>query len=75
MVEQIVQCLKLLNEERPQVILIPELENVKDSTVIREGFDLAFPGKRSPARTQPPVEELDLEAMEELLMWDEYRDW
>ena len=41
----------------------------------REGFDLAFPGKRSPARTQPPVEELDLEAMEELLMWDEYRDW
>ena len=74
MVEQIVQCLKLLNEERPQVILIPELENVKDSTVICEGFDLAFPGKRSPARTQPPVEELDLEAMEELLMWDEYRD-
>ena len=53
MVEQIVQRLKLLNEERPQVILIPELENVKDSTVICEGFDL--------------------EAMEELLMWDEYR--
>ena len=34
----------------------------------RKGFDLAFPGKRSPARTQPPVEELDLEAMEELLI-------
>ena len=46
-----------------------------DTQAIREGFDLAFPGKRSYARTQPPSETFDTEAMEELLMWDEYRDW
>ena len=46
-----------------------------DTQAIREGFDLAFPGKRSYARTQPPSEAFDTEAMEELLMWDEYRDW
>ena len=46
-----------------------------DTKAIREGYSLAFPGKRSYARTQPPTEYVDMEAMEELLMWDEYRDW
>ena len=46
-----------------------------DTGAIREGYALAFPGKRSYARTQPPSEDFDMEAMEDLLMWDEYRDW
>ena len=46
-----------------------------DTQAIREGFDLAFPGKRSLARTQPPSEELTPEEIQDLLMWDEYRDW
>ena len=46
-----------------------------DTAAIREGFDLAFPGKRSLARTQPPTDELDPEDVQELLMWDEYHDW
>ena len=47
-----------------------------DMTAIREGYDLAFPGKRSYARTQPVSEEVfDAKAMEDLLIWDEYRDW
>ena len=44
-----------------------------DMQAIREGFDLAFPGKRSLARTKP-VEECP-ENMDDLLIWDEYRDW
>ena len=43
-----------------------------DTEAIRQGFELAFPGKRSYARTQPTEEFVD---MEDLLMWDEYRDW
>ena len=47
-----------------------------DTKAIREGYCLAFPGKRSYARTQPVSEEVfDAEAMEDLLIWDEYRDW
>ena len=46
-----------------------------DTQAIREGYRLAFPGKRSLARTQPPSEELSPEVMHDLLMWDEYRDW
>ena len=46
---------------------------------IREGYELAFPGKPSLARTKPiaseaPVE-LTPEELEDLLMWDEYRYW
>ena len=44
-----------------------------DMKAIREGYDLAFPGKRSYAKTQPV--ELSPEALEELWIWDEYRDW
>ena len=44
-----------------------------DTDSIRRGFELAFPGKRSYARTQP-VEEFS-EDVEDLLIWDEYRDW
>ena len=43
-----------------------------DTEAIRKGYRLAFPGKRSYARTQP-VEECILP--EDLLIWDEYRDW
>ena len=43
-----------------------------DTEAICQGFELAFPGKRSYARTQPTEEFVD---MEDLLMWDEYRDW
>ena len=82
MVEQIVQCLKLLNEERPQVILIPELENVKDSTVIREGFDLAFPGVRKVKKRIEPSGPADIgvSKLPDLKgttfgCWDEYADW
>ena len=41
-----------------------------DAEAIREGWRLAFPGKRSYARTQPVPE-----PEEDLLMWNEYRDW
>ena len=43
-----------------------------DTEAIREGYALAFPGKRSYARTQPAEEYVD---PEDLLIWDEYRDW
>lgn len=40
---------------------------------IRDGYRLAFPGKRIYARTKPVFEgEL---TDEDLLFWDEYRDW
>ena len=48
-----------------------------DTQAIRQGFDLAFPGKRSLARTKPPeavVTEGAVEA-EGLWMYDEYADW
>ena len=41
-----------------------------DTEAIREGWRLAFPGKRSYARTQPAPD-----PEEDLLVWDEYRDW
>ena len=43
-----------------------------DRQAIAEGYDLAFPGKRSYARTQPVEECID---PEDVLIWDEYRDW
>ena len=43
-----------------------------DEEAIREGYGMAFPGKRSYARTQPVEDVID---MDELLMWDEYKDW
>ena len=43
-----------------------------DTEAIRKGYRLAFPGKRSYARTQP-VEEFIYP--DDLLIWDEYRDW
>ena len=46
-----------------------------DRQAIRQGFDLAFPGKRSLARTQPAPDTFSLDTLEDLLMWDEYRDW
>ena len=45
-----------------------------DKEAIREGYRLAFPGKRSYARTQPAAEDSCLNP-DDLLMWDEYRDW
>jgi hypothetical protein len=47
-----------------------------DVDAIREGWELAFPGKRSLARTKP-VEDREEECVnpEDLLFWDEYRDW
>ena len=44
-----------------------------DTDSIRQGFALAFPGKKSYARTQP-VEEFSGD-VEDWLIWDEYRDW
>ena len=44
-----------------------------DTDSIRQGFELAFPGKKSDARTQP-VEEFSGD-VEDWLIWDEYRDW
>lgn len=44
-----------------------------DMQAIREGYDLAFPGKRSYARTKPV--ELSSGELEDLWIWDEYRDW
>ena len=47
-----------------------------DTQAIREGYGLAFPGKRSYARTQPPGEpDLGTLCADDLLVWDEYRDW
>ena len=43
-----------------------------DKEAIRKGYELAFPGKRSYARTQPVHMEVELE---DLLAWDEYGDW
>ena len=43
-----------------------------DVQAIREGYELAFPGKRSYARTQPVEECVN---PEDWLIWDEYRDW
>ena len=43
-----------------------------DTESIRQGYELAFPGKRSYARTQPPA---DYALAEDMLIWDEYRDW
>lgn len=44
-----------------------------DREAIREGYRLAFPGKRVYARTQPSH---DAELTEDdALIWDEYRDW
>ena len=45
-----------------------------DTNAIREGYGLAFPGKRVYARTKP-VEEVPVEELEDLLILDEYRDW
>ena len=44
-----------------------------DKQAIREGYELAFPGKRSYARTQPIDTEICTE--DDWLIWDEYRDW
>ena len=50
-----------------------------DWNAIREGYELAFPGKRSYARTKPVPQEsainLTPDEIEDLLMWDEYRYW
>ena len=50
-----------------------------DWNAIRKGYDLAFPGKRSYARTKPVSQEstinLTPDEIEDLLMWDEYRYW
>ena len=43
-----------------------------DLQAICSGYELAFPGKRSYARTQPPA---DYALAEDMLIWDEYRDW
>lgn len=43
-----------------------------DVQAIRKGYRLAFPGKRSYARTQPDFSSM---TMEDLMMWNEYRDW
>ena len=44
-----------------------------DTEAIRQGFALAFPDKRSYARTQPATENRPTE--EDLLMLDEYWQW
>ena len=44
----------------------------EDLQAIRAGYELAFTGKRSYARTQPPA---DNTLAEDMLIWDEYRDW
>ena len=47
-----------------------------DVQAIRKGYRLAFPGKRSYARTQPVTEpDFSSMTMEDLMMWNEYRDW
>jgi hypothetical protein len=45
-----------------------------DLKAIRDGYRLAFPGKRVYARTTP-VEEASVEDLENWLIWDQYRDW
>ena len=45
-----------------------------DLKAIRDGYRLAFPGKRVYARTTP-VEEASVEDLENWLICDEYRDW
>ena len=45
-----------------------------DTQAIRDGYRLAFPGKRSLARTRPAEAVVAVEA-EDLWMWDEYADW
>ena len=44
-----------------------------DTEAIREGWRLAFPGKRSYARTKP-LDEICMDAGD-MLVWDEYSDW
>ena len=44
-----------------------------DTKAIRQGFRLAFPGKCLLARTQPS--EPDILTEDDVLIWDEYRDW
>ena len=44
-----------------------------DTKAIRRGWELAFPGKRSLARTKP-MEEVYVNP-DDWLFWDEYRDW
>ena len=44
-----------------------------NTKTIRQGFRLAFPGKCSLARTQPPEPSILTE--DDVLIWDEYRDW
>ena len=46
-----------------------------DTKAIREGWRLAFPGKRSYARTKPQEEETVCIDPDDLLVWDEYADW
>ena len=50
-----------------------------DWNAIREGYELAFPGKRSYARTKPVPQDSSInltpDEIEDLLMWDEYRYW
>ena len=45
-----------------------------DVASIRRGYELAFPGKRSLARTKPMEEEVCINP-DDWLFWDEYRDW
>ena len=42
-----------------------------NTQAIRKGYRLAFPGKRTYARTLPIAEA----SADERMMWDEYRDW
>ena len=46
-----------------------------DTDAIREGWELAFPGKRSLARTKPIDRKDVCVNPDDLLFWDEYRDW
>ena len=46
-----------------------------DTDAIREGWELAFPGKRSLARTKPIDRKEVCVNPDDLLFWDEYRDW
>ena len=46
-----------------------------DTEAIREGWRLAFPGRPTYARNQPMEEEREYVKPEDLLFWDEYRDW
>ena len=44
-----------------------------DTETIRQGFCLAFPGRKTYERTQPP--EPGILTEDDVLIWDEYRDW